>query len=71
MTVKLYTAPNCGPCIGVKAWMRKNGVSYEELPASDHAEYLASLGARSAPVTVANDQVIVGLDIPALTAALR
>lgn len=60
MTVIVYTAPNCMPCVAVKRLLTAEGIAFEERSAPDHAEYLASIGARSAPVIVDGDQVIHG-----------
>lgn len=65
-TATIYTAPNCGPCIGAKRWMAKNGVEYNELPAHDHFDYLQELGARAAPVIVIDGEAVIGFDIDKL-----
>ena len=60
MTVIVYTQPNCPPCNAVKRLLTAEGIPFEERPAADHREYLAGLGARSAPVIVEGTQVIHG-----------
>lgn len=62
MTVVVYTQPNCGPCNAVKRLLTAEGIAFEERPAADHLDYLASIGARSAPVIVDGAQVIHGFN---------
>lgn len=62
MTVIVYTNANCPPCAAVKRLLAAEGVAFEERNAPDHADYLASIGARSAPVIVDGDHVIHGFD---------
>lgn len=58
----VYTQPNCPPCNAVKRWLTARGVDYEEKPATENLEYLASLGARSAPVVVQGTKVVQGFN---------
>lgn len=61
--VTIYTAPNCGPCMGVKRYLQSNSIKYEEKDARQNVEYLQSLGAMSAPVLVSGDAVVMGFDL--------
>lgn len=60
MTVIVYTKENCPPCRMVKRVLEAEGIAFEERNAMDHADYLASIGARSAPVIVDGDKIIHG-----------
>ena len=60
MTVIVYSRPDCNPCKAVKRLLTAEGIEFEERNAEDHADYLASLGARSVPVVIDGDQVIHG-----------
>lgn len=60
MTVIVYTQPNCPPCAMVKRLLTAEGIEFEERAAADHLDFLASIGARSAPVIVDGTQVIHG-----------
>lgn len=62
MTVIVFTQPNCQPCVAVKRVLSRDGIEFEERNAGDHIEFLASIGARSAPVIVAGDKIIHGFD---------
>lgn len=52
MTVIVYTQPNCPPCAAVKRLLTAEGIAFEERQASDHMDFLSSIGARSAPVII-------------------
>ena len=60
--VIVYTKPNCPPCAAVKRLLTQENIQFEERDATEHAEYLQTLGARSSPVSVDGDQVIHGFD---------
>ena len=55
MTVVIYTQPNCPPCAAVKRLLTAEGIAFEERPAAEHLDFLASIGARSAPVIIDED----------------
>lgn len=62
MNVIVYSNPNCGPCMGVKRFLKTEGIEFEERNCSEHSEYLETIGARSAPIVVIGDTVIHGFD---------
>lgn len=70
MTATVYTKPNCPPCRMTKRLLEAEGIPFTEASAEDHAEYLAGLGARSAPVTVSGETVIIGF-VPAELRGLK
>lgn len=48
----IYTKPGCHPCRLTIKTANKLGINYQEKPAQEHTDYLASLGHTSAPVIV-------------------
>ena len=60
--ITVYTKANCQPCNAVKRWLDKTGLEYTVLDAASYAGRLEAWGARSAPVTVIGDRVIMGFD---------
>lgn len=50
MTVTVYTKDNCPQCRATTQYMDKVGVSYETKDATEHIDYIHSLGFSSAPV---------------------
>lgn len=66
----LYTQDGCGPCVGLKAGLKRNGVPFELRNASHDEEaraWLTERGYKSTPVLVlevpdAEPQVMVGVD---------
>lgn len=62
MTVIVYTKTNCQPCLAVKRLLTGEGIAFEERDATEHVEYLQTIGARGAPVVVDGDIVIHGFD---------
>lgn len=53
----VYTQPGCGPCVSVKAKLRKLDVPFEEIDVTqgDNAERVRALGYQGTPVTVRPD----------------
>lgn len=71
--VKVYTATWCGPCKTVKAHLRENGVAFDELDVEKSAA--ADWGwqatrSRGVPVTVIDNRVYRGANLPRIDAAL-
>lgn len=64
MKVVVYSQPGCGPCIGVKNWLKNHGIEFAEknIRTDEVARgELSALGAQSTPVvTVGDDVVIIG-----------
>ena len=50
----IYTKPGCHPCRLTIKTANKLGLNYQEKPAQEHTDYLATLGHASAPVVVNN-----------------
>lgn len=51
--IKVYTMPNCGPCVAIKHAMKSRGIEFEAIDMSVNPEaqaHVASLGYRQAPV---------------------
>jgi glutaredoxin-like YruB-family protein len=72
--VTVYTTPTCPYCRYVKQFLNSKGVPYiEKNVAADRTaavEMIRKSGQQGVPVTVINDQVIVGFDQPALNEAV-
>lgn len=65
-TVKIYTTPTCTYCKQAKAYMAREGVKYVEYDVTKDPKALQEMvkvsSARSVPVIVACEQVMVGFD---------
>lgn len=62
--IVIYTRRTCGPCVTLKAWLRRKGLAFIEKNVDDSPElaqeaYEAS-GYLAVPVTVIRNQAIVG-----------
>lgn len=72
--VKVYSVEWCGPCNKVKKYLESKGVPYEVVTVADAKEDRDIVqeisGQRSVPVTVINDEVIVGFEKAQIDAAL-
>lgn len=72
MTAKLFTQPNCPPCLQVKAYLKSKNILYEELDREANAKEMMTLsGVISTPVLVTDKGVAIGLNygkINAITA---
>nr|WP_307991808.1 glutaredoxin domain-containing protein [uncultured Niameybacter sp.] len=73
--IKVYSVEWCGPCQKVKKYLDTKGVSYEVVTVADAQEdrdiVLEVSGQRSVPVTVINDEVILGFDKQKIDEALK
>ena len=74
--VIIYTTPTCPDCHALKAWLKREGIAFEERDLSDPiimAEAKARTGVRVAPISVVGETVLYGtfpLQKPGLIAAL-
>jgi glutaredoxin-like YruB-family protein len=68
MNVALYTTPTCGFCHQLKSYLRQRGVSFTEYDVSRDqrvaAEMVRLSGQQGVPVSVINDQVVIGFNRP-------
>ena len=73
--IKVYSVEWCGPCQKVKKYLDTKGVAYEVVTVADAKEdrdiVLEVSGQRSVPVTVINDEVILGFDKQKIDEALK
>lgn len=63
--VVLYSSPTCAFCHLVKAFLKKNGVEFEEVDISDEREAKGleeKTGLRSVPVTFVGEKFVAGFD---------
>jgi len=74
--VIIYTTPTCPDCWALKAWLKREGIPFEERDLSDPkimAEAKARTGVRVAPITLVGEKVFYGTfpsQKPDLTVAL-
>jgi len=74
--VIIYTTPTCPDCQALKAWLKREGITFEERDLSDPkimAEAKARTGVRVAPITLVGEKVFYGTfpsQKPDLTVAL-
>ena len=74
--VKIYTTPACNYCQQAKAFLTEKGIEIEAFDVSKDKEALQEMkkisgGARSVPVIVVCDEVLVGFDREAVEKALK
>jgi len=66
MNVVVYSSPTCGYCRQLRQFLVQRGVEFTEwdvsVDASAAAEMIQKTGQRGVPVTIIDDQVIVGFD---------
>lgn len=71
MNITVYSLPNCVQCDQTKRLLEKNNLEYTEIDLSTNkeaAEYVLSLGYKSAPVVFANDDHWSGFRIEKIKA---
>lgn len=72
----IYTTPTCPDCWALKAWLKREGIAFEERDLSDPAimaQAKARTGVRVAPITLVGEKVFYGTfasQKPVLTVAL-
>lgn len=62
-SVIIYTTPTCPDCHMLKAWLKREGIVYEERDLSDPtimAEAKARTGVRVAPISIVGEKVFFG-----------
>jgi glutaredoxin 3 len=68
MSVVVYTAPTCGFCHQVKAYLNQRGVPFTEYDVSQDPQAAAEMvrlsGQRGVPVVLIDGQVVVGFNRP-------
>lgn len=74
--VIIYSTPTCPDCWALKAWLQREGITFEERDLSDPkimAQAKARTGVRVAPITLVGETVFYGTfpsQKPGLTVAL-
>lgn len=61
--VIVYTTPTCPDCWALKAWLKREGIAFDERDLSDPkimAEAKARTGVRVAPITLVGETVFYG-----------
>lgn len=73
--ITLYTTPTCVFCPAIKKILDAENVTYEEIDVSDNAEALDHMknvsGQMGVPVTVIDDEVVIGFNKKKLKKALE
>ncbi|MEM2908327.1 MAG: Uxx-star family glutaredoxin-like (seleno)protein [Candidatus Hadarchaeales archaeon] len=73
--VKIYTTPTCPYCAMAKAFLRENGVEFEEInvagDVSAAVEMIQKSGQMGVPVLDIGGEIIVGFDREAIKRALK
>lgn len=73
--VTIYSTPACGYCKKAKGFFADNDVEYTEHDVSDNKEKREEMvqksGQMGVPVTIVNDEIIVGFDKHKLTQVLN
>lgn len=73
MKAKIYTTKTCAYCPMVKKYLDSKGVDFVELDASDPQigqEAMRISGALTVPITVINEQIVVGWNPAKLAQAI-
>lgn len=72
--IKVYSVEWCGPCNKVKKYLASKGMDFEVVTVADDKEDRNIVqeisGQRGVPVTVINEDVIIGFDKAQIDAAL-
>jgi len=73
--VKVYTTPTCPYCDQVKKYLKQKDVDFVEYNVAENKErakeMIEKTGQRGVPVTVINDEAIVGFNQEAIDQALQ
>lgn len=57
--IEVYTSPNCALCVATKAWLRREGLQFNEFDVTKDAEAekrCRAMGYQELPVVVAGEQ---------------
>ena len=63
--IEIYTTPTCAYCHALMDWLDSQGIEYVEKDATKEPDIAV------VPVTVINDERIIGFDRPAIKKALK
>lgn len=74
--VRIFSSPTCPYCRQAKEFFKKNNIAFEDIDVMSNPEAVQEMrrvsgGARSVPVIVIDDIVMVGFDQPELEKALK
>lgn len=73
MTLQVYTAQGCMPCMAVKRHLKNAGVDFEEndIAEPDNLKYVESLGFKQVPVTTYGENHVAGFNPTELNALIE
>lgn len=62
--VKIFTSDTCPHCVTAKNYLKQNNIEFEEknINSEENRKELVSMGLRSVPVLIIDDEVVVGFD---------
>lgn len=62
--VKVFTSDTCPHCVTAKNYLKQNNIEFEEknIGSDENRKELVSMGLRSVPVLIIDDEVVVGFD---------
>lgn len=73
--VEIYSTKNCIWCKKIKEWFKEHNIGYEEHDVGEdekaRKEMVEKSGQMGVPVTIIDEEVIVGFDIEKLKKALK
>ncbi|MEW5805122.1 MAG: glutaredoxin family protein [Patescibacteria group bacterium] len=74
MEVKIYTTSTCPYCQMAKAFMKENGIEFQEINVAEDQQALTQMvqksGQMGVPVIEIDGQIVVGFDRPKLAQLL-
>ena len=64
--VKVYSTPACPYCVTLKAFLKENGINFEDIDVSQDEKALDEMikksGQMGVPVVEIDDQIVIGFD---------
>mgnify|MGYP001589296293 CR=1 FL=1 len=74
-SVTIYSTPYCAYCKMAKEFFKENNVAFTEIDVAENTqaaqEMIRKSGQSGVPVILANNEVIIGFDKPALKRVLK
>jgi glutaredoxin-like YruB-family protein len=65
--IKIYSTPYCSVCEALKSWLKENNQEFESIDVSENEEarneMIEKTNQMTVPVSVVDDEVIVGFDL--------
>lgn len=65
--IKIYSTPYCSVCESLKNWLKENNQDFESIDVSENEEarneMIEKSNQLSVPVSIVNDEIILGFDL--------